>query len=57
MGTRQGEWCAFGLDPDLPGDQREEDDCCVVLETEVKPERVSVRTSRSASGRQYFDCV
>ncbi|MEC8870439.1 MAG: CocE/NonD family hydrolase, partial [Pseudomonadota bacterium] len=33
MGTRQGEWCAFGLEPDLPGDQREEDGCSVVFET------------------------
>ena len=42
MGTHQGEWCAFGLDPDLPGDQREEDDCCVVLETEVLTDAVEI---------------
>ena len=42
MGTRQGEWCAFGLDPDLPGDQREEDGCSVVFETKPLTEAVEI---------------
>ncbi len=33
MGTRQGEWCGYGLVPDSPADQREDDGCSVVFET------------------------
>ncbi len=33
MGLRQGEWCGYGLVPDSPADQREDDGCSVVFET------------------------
>ena len=42
MGTHQGEWCAFGLESDLPGDQREEDGCSVVFETAPLTDAVEI---------------
>ncbi|HIM71492.1 MAG TPA: CocE/NonD family hydrolase, partial [Alphaproteobacteria bacterium] len=42
MGARQGEWCGHGLDPDLPADQREDDGCSVVFETEPLTEAVEI---------------
>ena len=42
MGARQGEWCGHGLDPDLPADQREDDGCSVVFETEPLTEVVEI---------------
>ena len=42
MGTHQGEWCAFGLGSDLPGDQREEDGRSVVFETAPLTDGVEV---------------
>ena len=42
MGARQGEWCGHGLDPDLPADQREDDGCSVVFETEPLTETVEI---------------
>ncbi len=33
MGLRQGEWCGYGLVPDSPADQREDDGCSIVFET------------------------
>ncbi len=34
MGARQGEWCLYGLAHDAPVDQREDDGCSVVFETD-----------------------
>jgi len=34
MGTRQGTWCGHGVNPDAPNDQREDDGCSVVFDTE-----------------------
>ena len=42
MGARQGEWCGHGLDPDLPADQREDDGCSVVFETEPLTKAVEI---------------
>ena len=42
MGARQGEWCGHGLDPDLPADQREDDGCSVVFETDPLTEAVEI---------------
>ena len=42
MGARQGEWCGHGLDPDLPADQREDDGCSVIFETEPLTEVVEI---------------
>ena len=42
MGARQGEWCGHGLDPDLPADQREDDGCSVVFETDPLAETVEI---------------
>ncbi|MGE4659879.1 MAG: CocE/NonD family hydrolase, partial [Arenicellales bacterium] len=33
-GARQGEWCAHGLDPDGPTDQREDDGNAVIFDSE-----------------------
>jgi putative CocE/NonD family hydrolase len=42
MGARQGEWCGYGPDPDLPADQREDDGCSVVFETDPLAEPVEI---------------
>ena len=42
MGARQGEWCGHGLDPDLPTDQREDDGCSVVFETDPLTEAMEI---------------
>ncbi len=42
MGARQGEWCGHGLDPDLPADQREDDGCSVVFETELLTKTIEI---------------
>lgn len=42
MGARQGEWCGHGLDPDFPADQREDDGCSVVFETEPLTKTVEI---------------
>lgn len=34
MGERQGTWCGHGINPDAPNDQREDDGCSVVFDTE-----------------------
>jgi len=42
MGARQGEWCQYGLVPDAPADQREDDGCSVVFETDPLAEAVEI---------------
>ena len=42
MGQRQGEWCQYGLVPDHPADQREDDGCSVVFETEPMAEAMEL---------------
>ncbi len=42
MGMRQGEWCGYGLVPDCPADQREDDGCSVVFETAPLGEAVEI---------------
>jgi len=42
MGLRQGEWCGYGLVPDWPVDQREDDGCSVVFETAPLDEAVEI---------------
>ena len=39
-GTMSGHWCAYGLDPDLPGDQRAEAGGSLVFDTEPLSEDV-----------------
>lgn len=38
LGAYGGQWCAFGLDPDLPGDQRGEAGGALVFDTEAMTE-------------------
>ncbi|MBC6439499.1 MAG: CocE/NonD family hydrolase [Rhodospirillales bacterium] len=42
MGQRQGEWFSYGLVPDAPADQREDDGCSIVFETEPLTEAVEI---------------
>ncbi len=42
VGTMAGHWCAFGLEPDLPGDQRSEAGGSLVFDTDVLPEDVEI---------------
>ncbi len=42
MGLRQGEWCGYGLVPDAPADQRADDGCSLVFETEPLAEAVEI---------------
>ncbi len=42
MGLRQGEWCGYGLVPDWPADQSEDDGCSVVFETAPLDEALEI---------------
>ena len=42
MGTRQGEWVLFGLDPDGPADQRQDDGASVVFDSEPLTESLEI---------------
>lgn len=42
MGAGQGEWCGYGLVPDCPVDQRFDDGCAVVFDTEPLPEDIEI---------------
>ncbi len=42
MGTQQGEWVLFGLDPDGPADQRQDDGASVVFDSEPLTESLEI---------------
>ena len=42
MGTRQGTWCGHGLNPDGPNDQREDDGCSVLFDSQVLQQDVHI---------------
>ncbi|MEM7121467.1 MAG: CocE/NonD family hydrolase [Pseudomonadota bacterium] len=42
MGAGQGEWCGYGLVPDAPVDQRFDDGCAVVFQTEPLDEAIEI---------------
>ena len=42
LGMRQGTWCGHGVNPDAPNDQREDDGCSIVFETEPLSEDMEI---------------
>ena len=42
LGVLAGHWCAYGISPDLPDDQREEDGKSVVFDTAVLEEPIEI---------------